>query len=269
MSEAGNRATRWACLMYHEVEGASGRGGYFAVPRAGFAEHLSLLARRGLRGRTLEGCLTTPVLAQVAITFDDGHVTHYHEAFPELAARGMAATFFVITARVGTPGHATWAELREMARGGMSIQSHTHTHPFLSECTAAAARRELADSHRVLDAELRQRTTTLALPNGDFPRGFGPREFAQSGYDFVATSRWGANGTVSAAAGARAGTGATVVRRYTVRRATTVDELDALLARLPGAASLEGARLLSLNALRRVLGPSRYASLRRRIVDRR
>ena len=259
---SGARDMPWACLMYHEVDGASGGGGYFAVPRDAFAAQLDLLAERGFRGRSLEACLAAPEQRQVAITFDDGHVTHRHEAFPELVARGMTATFFVITARVGLPGYVTWDELREMASAGMSIQSHTHSHPFLSECAPGEAQRELDASRRALDAALGQRTSTLALPNGDFPRGFDQRAFHASGYAAVATSRWGPNAPAAAVGRAM------LVNRYTVRRATTLAELDALLARLPGVVSLEGARTLSLNAIRRLLGPTRYARLRRRLVDR-
>ena len=245
-------APRWSCLMYHEIPD-DGEPGYYAVPRARFGAQLDALARLGLAGTTLESALADPSPARVAITFDDGHATHFTDAFPELAARRMAATFFVITARVGTNGYATWDQLRAMRRAGMSIQSHTHTHPFLSELSAEAARTELRESRRRLDAELDQETTTLALPGGDAPRGWSARDFADAGFRWVATSRWGPN----------AGTPATFVRRYTVRRETMDPAFARLATAREPAHSLEGLRLRALGGTRTLLGASRYARWRR------
>jgi len=48
--------------------------------------------------------------------------------------------------------------LREVADLGISVQSHTRTHPFLSELGSAALREELLRSKERLDRELRQET---------------------------------------------------------------------------------------------------------------
>jgi len=52
---------------------------------------------------------------------DDGDQKHHRLGFPLLAAAAATADFFVNPAQVGTPGLATWAELREMA--------DEHVHP--------------------------------------------------------------------------------------------------------------------------------------------
>ena len=97
---------------------------------------------------------------------------------------------------------------------------------------------------------------TLALPGGDFPRGWRARDFADAGFRWVATSRWGPNH----------GTPATFVRRYTVRRETSEVEFERLAAARSSSLSAEALRLRALGGIRSTLGASRYARLRRRIL---
>jgi hypothetical protein len=254
----------WGCLMYHEIPGPAEAVGYFAVEGERFAAHLDLLHGLGRNVQALERVLTATRNDVVALTFDDGHETHYRVAFPLLAERAMTATFFVTTSWVGTRGYVTWAQLREMVAAGMSVQSHTVTHPFLSESSRENARKELAVSKSEIEQNLGHPCSTVALPGGDWPRGWRPEEFAGLGYTCVATSRWGANRDGPSAE--RAGQGVAFVRRYTVRR----DTPDALLRHqalaLEPAFSREGVRLAALHWVRSALGPSRYAALRRRAL---
>jgi peptidoglycan/xylan/chitin deacetylase (PgdA/CDA1 family) len=245
--------------VYHSIPASDDTVGYFAVSRAGFAAQLDRLVALGMTGVSVEAALlrgntTTPGVA--AISFDDGYANNFTEAFPELLARGMSATFFVITSRIGTPGYVTWEQLRAMRASGMSIQSHTHTHPYLSSLSTSAAREELETSRRLLDEALGQTTTTLALPNGDAPRGWKAADFAEAGVRFVATSAFGWN---SAAPTWR-------VRRYTVRRETTLPQFEQMVRALPSAWSREGLRLGFLAVVRSLLGTTRYARWRRRVL---
>jgi peptidoglycan/xylan/chitin deacetylase (PgdA/CDA1 family) len=246
--------------MYHAIAPTRDGADYFAVHRASFAAQLDRLAALDLRGVSIESALhprtgASPRAGTVAISFDDGRSDNFSEAFPELAARGMAATFFVITSRVGTPGYATWDELRAMRDAGMSIQSHTHTHPFLSELSHSAARVELETSRRLLDSELGQVTSTIALPNGDSPRGWTRADFESVGFRWVATSEFGPNGRPSWR-----------IRRYTIRRETTLADFERMVTRLPTTLSGEGLRLRVLGIARATLGVTRYARWRRRVL---
>jgi peptidoglycan/xylan/chitin deacetylase (PgdA/CDA1 family) len=246
--------------MYHQVlpsDPPAGAPGYFAVSRERLGEQLALLSAAGYRGVSLEEAAAAGSERAVGITFDDGDWTSYAVAFPELAARRMAATFFVITSRIGTPGFATWQELREMRRAGMSIQSHTHSHPFLSTLPPDDVASELIESKRLLDAMLEQETVGISLPNGDHPRVGALAAARAAGYRWVATSRWGPN---------RGDARDALVRRYTVRRATTREAFDALVRRQPAAWSAEGLRLVVLEHLRGILGVPRYARWRRKVI---
>jgi len=85
----------------------------------------------------LDGRDTLPKHA-VVLTFDDGWVNQYHHAFPILRRFGMTATFFVFTTPIGKdPKLMTWDELRQLQAAGMTIGSHTRTHPVLPDYHAA------------------------------------------------------------------------------------------------------------------------------------
>ena len=60
----------------------------------------------------------------------------------------------------------SWPEIRELVAGGMSIGSHTHTHPILARLTAEEQQRELCTSWEVLQSELGQPVAALSYPVG-------------------------------------------------------------------------------------------------------
>lgn len=255
--------TRWACLMYHEVPRDASAAGYFAIPRARFAAQLDTIEALGLSACSLEDAVSRPAGHVVALTFDDGHETHYREVFPLLAERHVTATFFVTSSWVGTPGYVTWEQLREMAAVGMSIQSHTATHPFLSELGAVQAERELATSKADIEQNVGHPCTTLALPGGDAPRGWRPAEYAEMGFSCVATSLLGPNPMPAVPFP----DDVHFVRRYTVRRETHDDMFRRLALALEPAYGIEGLRLTVLHELRSMVGATRYSRWRRRALQ--
>jgi peptidoglycan/xylan/chitin deacetylase (PgdA/CDA1 family) len=172
----------------------------------------------------------------------------------------MTATFFVTTTWVGKPGYTSWDQLRAMQAAGMEIGSHTRTHPFLSELQHEALTAELAGSRAEIERQLGREVRCLALPGGDAPRRALRHLFGDAGYAAVATSRWGVNPASSPRA-------PSWIRRATVRGAATPVEF---LRVLDGDAILSlrrQSRESILGAVRRALGPSRYARYRRRFLD--
>ena len=248
--------------MFHDVlprTDASGGGAErFAVPLDAFESLLDLRVETRREGVSLSRALAAPSARRVALTFDDGTRSHFDHAVPALRARGMSATFFVTTDWIGRPGYMTWNELRQLVAWGMSVQSHSRTHAFLSTLDEASLREELAGSKRVLDAELGQDTDQIALPGGDAPRRALRHLLAESGYRVVAGSRWGTNG---------AATGGGYIRRCTVRGAPG-RELALRMMAGDGALALRRVpREWALAALRSTLGPVRYTRWRGGVLD--
>lgn len=252
----------WVCLLYHDVAaappGVSGGPEHYSVSVTGFGAQLDLIAAEGCVGVSVGRALTESG-PTVAISFDDGTAGMYEHAFPMLAEHRMTATFYVTTSWIGRAGYMTWPQLREMAAAGMEIQSHTRSHPFLSELNITRLREELRGSKEDLDAHLGQETDQIALPGGDAPRGTSWEEIAAAGYRVVGTSRWGVND-------GRKGVPVRI-RRCTVRGDPEAAWFRRVLRGDPWLAVRRGARERFLARVRAGLGPSRYAKWRRRALD--
>jgi peptidoglycan/xylan/chitin deacetylase (PgdA/CDA1 family) len=254
---------RWVCLMYHDV--SSGlttprSADYFSVPREEFARQLSMIEEMGFRGCSIAEALSAVGTRRMSISFDDGDIGQATRAFPELAKRGMSATFFITTAWVGQPAYASWDQLREMRAAGMSIQSHSHTHPYLSELDGDALREELRRSHDLLGEHLGQQTTMIALPGGNAPRSGLRSMIAEVGYRVVATSDWGVNHD-------REVDGVRYVRRCTVRGVPTRERFREMLAADRWLSIKKQTRYGMLNLVRSSIGPSRYLRWRSKLLD--
>ncbi|MFH1634623.1 MAG: polysaccharide deacetylase family protein [Chloroflexota bacterium] len=65
-------------------------------------------------------------------------------------------------------GHATldWGELRALARAGVDIASHTHSHPILSHVSLEQARREIRLSQDLIAREIGRVLPIFAFPDG-------------------------------------------------------------------------------------------------------
>ena len=98
-----------------------------------------------------------------------------------------------------TAGHAlsmprlmlNWDEVREMHKLGMTIGSHTMTHPNLPSAGIERAREELVDSRRRLEHEIDAPVTMFSYPNGGAERYLTPdiqRIVREVGYTAASTS---------------------------------------------------------------------------------
>ena len=77
----------------------------------------------------------------VSLTFDDGQATQA-QVKDLLASRGMHATFYVNSAKVGTSGfYMTWAQVDALAATGNEIAGHTLTHVDLTGTSLSEAQK--------------------------------------------------------------------------------------------------------------------------------
>ena len=90
----------------------------------------------------------------VSFTFDDGDATQF-QVKDLLASRGMRATFFLNSPRIGTGGfYLNWAQIDALAAAGNEIAGHTLTHTNLTDpaLTDEQKRAEVCDDRQNLVA---------------------------------------------------------------------------------------------------------------------
>jgi len=124
----------------------------------------------------------------VAITFDDGKIDNYEIAFPIMKRYGIKASFFVPTKKIGTRGYCSWKQLKEMARFGNTIESHTHSHTPLDELSEKDIIYELKTSADLIEKKIGRRPKYLSLPGG---RRFDTEIAKKLGYEGCRTSQRG------------------------------------------------------------------------------
>jgi len=249
-------ASATIALMYHALGDIEpvGADPHYTVQMADFTEQIALCARLG--GAVVSARDWLDGKPGVIATFDDGHVSNHHLGLPALRAAGATADFFVNPAQVGTQGFATWAELREMADAGMSIQSHglDHRH-YLTALTPAQLREELHRARQEIESHVGQPVTLLAPAGGRCPPGL--LEVAREvGYRHVLGSQPGA---------VRRARTDRILRRFAVTARLDIATLTSWLAGGRARWAAE-ARYTALDLAKRLLGDQRYETIRRRLL---
>ncbi|HXE09990.1 MAG TPA: polysaccharide deacetylase family protein, partial [Verrucomicrobiae bacterium] len=100
----------------------------------------------------------------VTLTFDDGYQSTYDNGLPELNKYGFKSTQYIITGLVGQPNYMTKSEVLAWNTGGHDVESHTVTHPDLTQLTAAQLTTELSQSQSTLQSWLGKPVKDLAYP---------------------------------------------------------------------------------------------------------
>ena len=127
----------------------------------------------------------------IMITFDDGYETDYTLAFPILNKYEFKAVLFITTANIGKEGYMNWEQVSQLKQNDFSIQSHTHTHPFLNCIQKEDVRKELMVSKKLIEENLNTKVIALALPGGRFHKDIKNIAY-EEGYRYIFSSCPGA-----------------------------------------------------------------------------
>jgi peptidoglycan/xylan/chitin deacetylase (PgdA/CDA1 family) len=123
----------------------------------------------------------------VRVTFDDGNLSDLRLALPELRARGLRGSFFVIAGKVGTPEFLGVEDLRALADAGMTVGAHGMHHLRWSETGEDELRDEVETARRALEDATGLPITQVAIPFGAYNRRV-LRALVRTGYERVYTS---------------------------------------------------------------------------------
>jgi peptidoglycan/xylan/chitin deacetylase (PgdA/CDA1 family) len=170
-------------LFYHRV---SDDRDDLAVTTARFRAQMEFLAAEGysaygvVEGFDLSSHNALPAKS-VVLSFDDGYRDVQENALPVIDEHGFSATVFVVTGALeGTSSFAwyrrqppllNWDEVVALDRmGTLRFESHTITHPRLTDLATEAARSEIAGSKQMLEQRLGRRVEAFCYPEGIFGR---------------------------------------------------------------------------------------------------
>lgn len=104
----------------------------------------------------------------VVITFDDGWIDQYDNAFPTLEKYGLVATFNIVASLPDSNDsrYMTWDQVRVLKQAGHEIGSHMEFH--LDHPTPEQAYSGIARSKRIIEEQLGKTISTIAWPHGTF-----------------------------------------------------------------------------------------------------
>jgi peptidoglycan/xylan/chitin deacetylase (PgdA/CDA1 family) len=124
------------------------------------------------------------------LTFDDGYSSDYEFVLDRLISNNCHATFFIIADRLNEKGYLSLTQLKEMAALGMTIGSHSFSHPEMPNIHIKQQYHELAASRLLLEDALGCPVKSFSFPYGKYNKRL--IEMAvDAGYNRICTSQHG------------------------------------------------------------------------------
>ncbi len=189
---SGTTRRRGRILGYHSV--GTPAWGVNDVSPARFRHDLEVALAAGYRFVPADEIARTGGQPNaLAITFDDGLTSVATNAAPILAETGVPWTLFVVSDWAdGKHGFGDgvllgWREIERLAARGVSVGSHSVSHRNFRTISPDAARHELFESRRVIEARIGIRTSAFAIPMGR-ARDWTPEAHAaacEAGYETI------------------------------------------------------------------------------------
>lgn len=157
-------------LAYHSI-GTPSWGVNDVRPRE-FERHLQIAVDEGWSFATAAEVMAQPERQLLALTFDDGVTSVLENAAPVLRHHGIPSTMFAVSgwadgARPDGYDHVLdWTGLAALQEAGMTVASHSVTHPDFGKIDAGQARTELEESRLALEKGLGVTVDEFAIPFG-------------------------------------------------------------------------------------------------------
>ena len=183
-------------LNYHQINDRDENS--LTVHTDEFDEQMKYLSDNGYHTITPEEMMDawengTPLPEKpVILTFDDGYVDNYKNAYPILEKYNLKGTIFLISDFIGTyPNYMTWAQVDEMQQSGLiDFESHTLSHPELDKIPADQVWHQLDSSKKALEWRLGKPINFIAYPCGSYDEEL-ERMTKEAGYRAAFTVHYG------------------------------------------------------------------------------
>lgn len=247
-------------LIYHAVLSRDYRlhhptaDRYYTLDYERFLKHLHFLSNNDFQTIQLETAIN-PKTNSVVLTFDDGFESHY-KCFQLLNKFNFTATFFISTDFVDTDGYLTWQQLREMHTCGANIQSHTCSHPILTEISLEQIHQEFMNSKHIIEDNLNKVVNSISIPHG-FINNMTIKIAQECGYKYIYTSDPGVHDTEYGH----------IVKRLTIFNRTTISQFK----RIVRMNSFEIAKMRLYKSIlsipKNILGNRNYHLIRNKILS--
>ena len=249
---------RLIALEYHDIVGGGAwdESGFQGTAAAtyklsveAFRQHLDAVQRTGATVAHDVEAIRNHVDASsppVLLTFDDGGSGFLNYAADELEARGWRGHVLMTTAHIGKPGFLTAADLRDLARRGHVIGSHSRTHPMPmsrlpSERIADEWKTSIGDLQEILGASV-----DVASVPGGFHSDLVAELAAANGIRALFTSEPVMRADTMA--------GCLILGRYTLRRSDGPDYVARLVGTRPFARASQWCTWNAKKVLKSVAG---------------
>jgi peptidoglycan/xylan/chitin deacetylase (PgdA/CDA1 family) len=167
-------------LMYHYISTPPSatdkiRVGLSVTPEM-FEAQIKLLVDNGFTTMTLFDLYSQLATGQalpakpIILTFDDGYVDNYQNAFPVLKKYGQTGTFFVLTgpADVKNPAYLSWDMIEEMSRAGLDVQLHAKDHVDLRQRRYEDLVWQVIGGRQSIEAHTGKPVVFMAYPSGKY-----------------------------------------------------------------------------------------------------
>lgn len=144
-----------------------------SVPPDKFEAQMDYLSQNGYTPITLDtlygiynGLAGAPA-KPVILTFDDGYIDFYTNAFPILRRFNFHAVSFIPTGLIGGSYYMNWDQIKEIQASGLvNFESHSVTHANLVSLKYDALLKQLADSKNILSSQTGYPVNFVAYPYG-------------------------------------------------------------------------------------------------------
>ncbi len=164
-------------LMYHYIGNNpnpkdTARNALSVTPD-NFNAQMDYLAKNGYTPITLDtlygifdGQASAPS-KPVVLTFDDGYVDFYYNAYPILRAHNFHAVSFLISGLVDTSYYIHWNQVEEISHSGLvTFEDHTVTHAYLPGLSYQGMISQTSVSKQTIEAHTHYPVNFIAYPSG-------------------------------------------------------------------------------------------------------